>query len=435
MNPALVGAGALVSILCLAFLGVPIGVAIMLVSSVAIAITSGWAMTLVSFQTLPFATAADYDFIVVPMFVLMGNIAASSGMLEQMFNAANKWFSGMRGGLYIAVTLASAAFGAPSGSSVVNAAVFTRMALPQMIRFGYDRGASCACIAAAGTFAVMIPPSLAFVLYGIMTGESVGKLFIAGVLPGLLTAVLYMILIPVLVRLLPHWAPPPAERATWRERAASLRQIWAMSLLIGLSLGGIYAGWFPASAAGAIGAAGAILIGIALRKLTWRAFVADVRQAVTMTGSIFLTIIAGFMFARFLVNSGAVGEMTQFIQSTGMGKAEFLVFVVILYLLLGILLDGASLAVLTLPILYPVAISLGLDGIWFGVIFVKLVEIDSITPPFGLNLFTVVASSSGQVDMRQVTRAIWPFVAIEYCVLLLLILVPELSLWLPNTMK
>jgi tripartite ATP-independent transporter DctM subunit len=435
MTPALVGAGALVSILGLAFFGVPIGVAIMLVSSIAITITSGWAMTLVSFQTLPFATAADYDFIVVPIFVLMGNIAASSGMLEQMFNAADKWFSGMRGGLYTAVTLASAAFGAPSGSSVVNAAVFTRMALPQMIRFGYDRGASCACIAAAGTFAVMIPPSLAFVLYGIMTGESVGKLFIAGVLPGLLTAVLYMILIPVLVRLLPHWAPPPAERATWREKASSLRHIWAMSLLIGLSLGGIYAGWFPASAAGAIGAAGAIAIGIALRKLTWRAFVGDVRQAVTMTGSIFLTIIAGFMFARFLVNSGAVGEMTQFIQATGMGKAEFLVFVVILYLVLGILLDGASLAVLTLPILYPVAISLGLDGIWFGVIFVKLVEIDSITPPFGLNLFTVVASSSGQVDMRQVTRAIWPFVAIEYCVLLLLILVPELSLWLPNTMK
>lgn len=435
MNPALVGAGALFSILSLSFLGVPIGVAIMLVSAVAITITSGWTMMLVSFQTLPYATAADYDFIVVPMFVLMGNIAASSGMLEQMFNTADRWFSGMRGGLYTAVTLASAAFGAPSGSSVVNAAVFTRMALPQMIRFGYDRGASCACIAAAGTFAVMIPPSLAFVLYGIMTGESVGKLFIAGVLPGVLTALLYMLLIPILVRVLPHWAPPPAQKASLFEKLASLRHIWAMSLLIGLSLGGIYAGWFPASAAGAVGAAGAILIGVAMRKLTWRAFVADVRQAVTMTGSIFLTIIAGFMFARFLVNSGAIAATTEFIQATGMGKAEFLVFVVVLYLLLGILLDGASLAVLTLPILYPVAISLGLDGIWFGVIFVKLVEIDSITPPFGLNLFTVVASSSGQVDMRQVTRAIWPFVVIEYLILAVLILVPDLALWLPNTMK
>lgn len=435
MSSALVGIGALLAILVLAFVGVPIGVAILLISAVAITVTSGWGMTLVSFQTLPFATAADYDFIVVPMFVLMGNVAASSGMLEQMFNAANKWFSGLRGGLYTAVTIASAAFGAPSGSSVVNAAVFTRMALPEMIRLGYDRGASCACIAAAGTFAVMIPPSLAFVLYGIMTGESVGRLFIAGVLPGLLTAALYMILIPVLVRVMPHWAPPPAQRASFREKLSSLRQIWAMSLLIGVSLGGIYLGWFPASAAGAIGAAGAILIGIALRKLTLRAFINDVRQAVIMTGSIFLTIIAGFMFARFLVNSGAVGEITSFIQATGMGKIEFMIFVVVLYLLLGVLLDGASLAVLTLPILYPVAISLGFDGIWFGVIFVKLVEIDSITPPFGLNLFTVVASSNGEVNMGQVTRAIWPFVLIEYLVLLLLILVPEISLWLPRTMN
>lgn len=435
MNPAAVGAGALLAILALAFVGLPIGVAIMLVSAVAITLTSGWGMVLVSFQTLPYATAADYDFVVVPMFVLMGNIAASSGMLEQMFNAANRWFSGMRGGLYTAVTLASAAFGAPSGSSVVNAAVFTRMALPQMIRFGYDRGASSACIAAAGTFAVMIPPSLAFVLYGIMTGESVGKLFIAGIVPGLLTAAFYMLLIPILVRVLPHWAPPPVERATWREKFGSLRHIWAMSLLIGVSLGGIYAGWFPASAAGAIGAAGAILIGIALRKLTWRAFVADVRQAVTMTGSIFLTIIAGFMFARFLVNSGAIAATTEFIQASGVGRTEFLIGVVILYLLLGILLEGASLAVLTLPVLYPVAMNLGFDGIWFGVVFVKLVEIDSITPPFGLNLFTVVASSSGQVNMRQVTRAIWPFVTIEYLILIVIILVPELSLWLPNSMN
>lgn len=434
MNPSVVGVSALFGILGLAFAGVPIGVAIVLSAALGIVVTAGWPTMLVIVQTLPYATAADYDFIVVPMFVLMGNVAASSGMLEQMFGAAHKWLAGMRGGLYSAVTVASAAFGAPSGSSVVNAAVFTRMALPQMARLGYDQGASCACIAAAGTFAVMIPPSLAFVLYGIMTGESVGKLFVAGIVPGLLTALIYMVMIPVLVRIMPHWAPPPQERFSLSEKLRSLKSIWAMALLIGVSLGGIYMGLFPASAAGAVGAVGAILIGVAQRRLTWSAFISDVRQAAVMTGSIFFIIIAGFLFSRFLISSGAVVALTDFIRESGMGQVKFILFVVVLYLVLGILLDGASLAVLTLPLIYPAAIELGMDGIWFGVVFVKLVEIDSITPPFGLNLFTVVAASERQVTLAQVIRSIWPFVLVEYVVLALLILFPVLSLWLPGTM-
>lgn len=207
-----------------------------------------------------------------------------------------------------------------------------------------------------------------------------------------------------------------------------------MALLIGVSLGGIYAGLFPASAAGAIGAAGAILIGLMQRRLTWSAFLNDVRQAAVMTGSIFFIIIAGFLFSRFLISSGAVVSLTEFIRDSGMGQVQFIVFVVVLYLVLGVLLDGASLAVLTLPVIYPVARELGMDGIWFGVVFVKLVEIDSITPPFGLNLFTVVAASEGRVSLAQVIRSIWPFVIVEYAVLALLIVFPSISLWLPSTM-
>jgi len=435
MNPAVTGAAALATIMVLSLFGVPIGVAILLIAAIGIAVTAGVPIMNVMLQTLPYATAADYDFIVVPMFILMGNIATSTGMIEQMFNAAHKWFANVRGGLYMTTTIASAAFGAPSGSSVVNAAVFTRMALPEMIRLGYDRGASCACIAAAGTFAVMIPPSLAFVLYGIMTGESVGKLFIAGVVPGLISVVLYMVLIPALVRIMPHWAPPHVERYSLREKISSLRSIWAMALLLGVSLGGIYAGWFPASAAGAIGVAGAILIGLSQGKVTWSKFQKDVFQAACMTGAIFFIIIAGFMFSRFLISSGAVSAIVQFIKDSGMGQWEFLLFVVILYLVLGILLDGASLAVITLPFIYPVAIELGMDGIWFGVLFVKLVEIDSITPPFGLNLFTVVAASDGRVKLADVIRSIWPFVIVEYFTLALLIMFPVLSTWLPSTMQ
>lgn len=435
MTPVLVATTALGSIMVLSFLGVPIGVAIALIAALGLLVTAGWPIMKVTLQTVPYATAADYDFIVVPMFCLMGNIAASTGMIEQMFGAAEKWFARVRGGLYMTTTLASAAFGAPSGSSVVNAAVFTRMALPEMLRLGYDRGASCACIAAAGTFAVMIPPSLAFVLYGVMTGESVGKLFMAGVIPGLISAVAYMVLIPILVRLMPHWAPPSTKSYPLREKIASLRSIWAMGLLIGISLGGIYAGWFPASAAGAIGVAGAMAIATAQRKLRWAAFRDDVLQAAAMTGAIFFIIIAGFVFSRFLISSGAVSAVIDFVRETEMGPTQFLIFVTVLYLVLGILLDGASLAVITLPIIYPIARELGMDGIWFGVVFVKLVEIDSITPPFGLNLFTVVAASEGRVTLSEVIKGIWPFVVIEYATLLLIIWVPALSTWLPSTMQ
>jgi tripartite ATP-independent transporter DctM subunit len=434
VSSAVVGVGTLLGIMGLSFAGVPIGVAIILAAAIGILLTAGWPIMLVTLQSLPYATAADYDFIVVPMFVLMGNIAASSGMLAQMFAAANKWLAGTRGGLYSTVTIASAAFGAPSGSSVVNAAVFTRMALPEMVQLGYDRGASAACIAAAGTFAVMIPPSLAFVLYGIMTGESVGRLFVAGVVPGLLTAAIYMVMIPILVRVMPHWAPPPRERFSLGEKLRSLRSVWAMTLLVVVSMGGIYAGYFPASAAGAIGAAGALLIALCQGRLTAASLAADLRQTVIMTGSIFLIIVGGFVFSRFLIASGAVVDLKELVEALGMGPTEFMVFVVVLYLLLGIILDGASLAVLTLPFIYPVARELGMDGIWFGVVFVKLVEIDSITPPFGLNLFTVVAASEGRVSLRQVIRSIWPFVIVEYLVLLLLILFPAISLWLPSTM-
>jgi tripartite ATP-independent transporter DctM subunit len=214
----------------------------------------------------------------------------------------------------------------------------------------------------------------------------------------------------------------------------SLRSVWAMALLIVVSMGGIYAGYFPASAAGAIGAAGALLIALLQGRLTRASLFADLRQTVIMSGSIFFIIVAGLLFSRFLVTSGALVEMKEIVQALGMGPFEFILFVVILYLLLGIILDGASLAVLTLPIIYPVAIDLGMDGIWFGVVFVKLVEIDSITPPFGLNLFTVVAASEGKVRLGEVIRSIWPFVAVEYVVLALLITFPAISLWLPGTM-
>ncbi|WP_342240570.1 TRAP transporter large permease [Inquilinus sp. OTU3971] len=434
MSPLALGATAVFGIAAASGIGIPIGMSIALVAIAGMLLTAGYPYVAVTLQTLPYATAADYTFIVVPMFVLMGNIAAAAGIIEALFEAAHKWLSRMRGGLYVSTILASAGFAAVSGSTVVNAAVFTRLALPQMIRLGYDRAVSSGCIAAAGTFAVMIPPSLAFVLYGIMTGESVGRLFIAGIIPGLLTAAIYLALVPAMVRIAPNWAPPPTERYTLTEKMRSLRPLWAIALLVGVVLGGIYTGLFPPSAAGAIGALGALLIALARRRMTAAVFWDCVARSATMASSLFLIIIAGFLFSRFMVTSGFVPALVDWIGSSGMGPTEFLAFMVVFYFVLGMFIDGASMAVITLPFMYPVAKSLGIDPVWFGVLFVKLVEIGAITPPVGINLFAVVSASEGQMKLTDAVRGIWPFVLVEIGILGLLIAFPALSTWLPATM-
>jgi len=434
MDPILVGALSLVLIVLIALLGAPIGAAIGLMAAAGLWATSGWGLMMVTLRTLPYSTAAEYSFIVVPMFVLMGNVAASAGIIETLFEAAAKWLARVRGGLLLAVTLASAGFAAVSGSTVVNAAVFTRMAFPQMVQQGYNPRVSAAAIAAAGTFAVMIPPSLGFVLYGMMTNESVGKLFMAGVIPGLLTATIYILVIVVGVRLRLEWAPTPRGAVPLRERLATLRSIWPMGLLVFVVLGGIYSGFMPPSAAGAIGALGAIVISVVQRKFVVREFWSDVRKTALLASSLFFIVISGFLYARFLTNSGFVPELQGLVGGAGIGKWEFVAIMVVLYLVLGMFIDGASMAVITLPFVYPIAQQLGVDGLWFGVLFVKLVEIGAITPPVGLNLFTVVAASEKRLQVVDLIRGITPFLIAEVIALTLLITFPQLSTWLPGMM-
>ena len=434
MGPIEIGAVAVVAILILAFLGAPIGAAVGLVAACGIVATSNFMILAVNLQTLPYATAAEYAFIVVPMFVLMGNVAASAGIIESMFESAAKWLGRVRGGLLIAVTLASGGFAAVSGSTIVNAAVFTRMAYPQMIKQGYDKNISAAFIAASGTFAVMIPPSLSFVLYGIMTGESVGKLFIAGIIPGLITIGAYVVAVLIGVRLRPNWAPQSPMAVPLREKVRSLSAVWPIAILVTLVLGGIYTGFMAPSAAGGVGAVGAVLISIAYRRFTLRGFWSDVLDAAMLTSTIFFIIISGFLFSRFMITSGFVPVLVSTVSGVGVGPMEFLLIMVFVDLVLGMFLDGATIAVITLPFVYPIARELGIDGIWFGVLFVKLVEMGAITPPIGLNLFAVIASSRGELNLVDLTRGIGPLILIEFVVLGILLALPGLSTWLPSTM-
>lgn len=427
----LIGIGAMI---LFAALGVPIAFCITLVGAVGMVLVTDLDFVLVTFQTLPYATASEYAFAVIPMFVLMGALASSAGIISELYVAVNRWLEGVRGGLYIATTLASAGFAAISGSTVVNAAMFTRIALPEMLALGYNRGISAGCIAAAGTFAALIPPSLTFVIFGILTGESIGELFIAGIVPGLLTAALYVAAIPVMLRFRPGWAPRPEARTPLREKIRGMTGIWPMFLLVVIVLGGIYTGITPPTAAGALGAVGALLIALARRRIGAAQIWESVRQTAELTSVLFIIIIGGLLFSRFLVVSGFVADLTSLVTESGFSGPMFILAMIVMYLLLGMFIDPLSMLVVTVPFVFPVIQAFGMDPIWFGIVLTKMIEIAVITPPVGLNLFAVVSAAGGRIGTGDMFAGVLPFVCMEVAMLAILVAFPGLSTWLPNTM-
>jgi C4-dicarboxylate transporter DctM subunit len=433
-DPLIMGAVAIAALLAVAATGVPIAFSIGLVGAAGMFLTTGATYTVMTFQSLPYAAASEYAFAVIPMFVLMGAIASASGIISELYTAVNRWMEAERGGLFMATAVASAGFAAISGSTVVNAAMFTRIALPEMMQLGYHKGVSAGCIAAAGTFAALIPPSLTFVIFGILTDESIGALFIAGILPGILTAACYVGVIPLLVRLRPDWAPPSVSRFTLREKLTGLKGVWPMLALVFIVLGGLYTGVTPPTAAGALGAVGALFISIVRRRITTSDVWASFKQTAELTAVLFILIIAGLLFSRFLVISGFVTELTDIVINSDLSANMFIVLMVLMYLLLGMFIDPLSMLVMTVPFIFPVVKGYGLDPIWFGVILCKMIEIAVITPPVGLNLFAVVSASEGRVSISDMYFGILPFVVIELVVLLILILFPAISTYLPTTM-
>jgi tripartite ATP-independent transporter DctM subunit len=435
MSEAIItGLAGIAALLLLSGLGVPIAFSIALVGAVGMWLATDLNYTLVQFQTLPYAVASNYSFAVIPMFVLMGAFASASGIIAELYNAVNRWLEAVRGGLYIATVIASAGFAAISGSTVVNAAMFTRIALPEMLRFGYHNGVSAGCIAAAGTFAALIPPSLTFVVYGILTGESIGALFIAGILPGLLTAAFYVVGIPVMIRLRPDWAPPTLSRSSLSEKIRGLSSIWPMMLLVGIVLGGIYTGLTPPTAAGALGAGGALLISLARRRINGAQIWSSLKQTAELTSVLFIIIIGGLLFSRFLVISGFITDLTDLVTASGLSAPMFIVVMVVMYLIMGMFIDPLSILVMTVPFVFPVIQSYDLDPIWFGVVLTKMIEIAVITPPVGLNLFAVVSASAGRVSTGAIFLGVLPFVVMEMIVLVILLVFPAISTWLPATM-
>ncbi|MDQ0315787.1 TRAP transporter large permease [Amorphus orientalis] len=434
LDPLTIGAIAIVAMLVLSIAGVPVGIAMGAVSVVGLWQTGGPAFALNVLTNLPFATASDYSFVVIPMFVLMGAIASASGITQELFGFSNLILRSTRGALYQATILASAGFAAISGSTLVNAALFTRIALTEMLELGYDRAFSAGCIAAAGTIAALIPPSISFVIYGLLTGESVAELLIAGVVPGLLTGAAYMIGTFFLVRVRKDLAPPPQPRATLREIGISAKALWATFLLAAVVIGGIYLGFTTPSGAGALGAIGALVIALSRRSLSRAQLAEALRSSAGITAALFIVIIGGLMFTRFFLVAGTVTSATDLLQSFGLEPVVFIALLVVVFVVLGMFMDPLAMQVMTLPFVYPMVTALGYDGIWFGVIMVKLVELAVLSPPVGMNLFAVIGASEGKVSLTDIYRGIFPFIVMEAIVLILLIAFPGLSLWLPRQM-
>jgi C4-dicarboxylate transporter DctM subunit len=435
MSPLLIGGVSFFIMVLLSLSGVPIFVALGLVGVVGLIIVTGFDTTLGIVATLPFAVLASYGLAVVPLFYLMGEIAAEAGIARDAYQSAYKLLGGFRGGLAMSTTLGSGFSAACMGSSVANAALFTRVAFPEMVRFNYDRSLSLGCIASSGTFAIMIPPSIALVVYGIITEESVGRLLMAGIIPGILTLVVYLVGIWIRCRLNPKLAPIAPVKYTIAEKIKGTFALWGIAVLFALVLGGIYAGFFTPSAGGAVGAFGAFILALSKRRLTKAAISRIARDSMMGISSIIVIIIGGFLLARHLVLSGFVEALVNLTTTqAGLPPIVIIGLIAVMYILLGCVMDGVSMMVCTMPFVYPVVTSLGFDGIWFGIIFIKLIEIALITPPIGANLYIVAAAAGKDTDVIDVIKGVLPFLLLDCIVLVLLILFPGICLYLPSRM-
>lgn len=431
ISPEMAGWIGLVVLILLMFAGMWVGFAMGLVGFLGFVYLSGLNSGFKVLATVPYGVLRDYNISVIPLFLLMGVIAANTRIGEDLYRAGNAWVGQFRGGLAMATTLACAMFAAICGSSLSEVITMGKVAVPEMKRYKYDDTLATATIAAAGSLAILIPPSMGFIMYAILTTQSVGKLFMAGIFPGILLTVLFIVVVTVITMLKPSLAPP-GRKTTFKEKIASLRYTWAMVVLFVLVMGGIYAGIFTPTEGGAIGAFGAIVISIAGRRLTRKNFFASIMETAKTTGMMAALIIGAFIMMRFFAVSTLPFALAEFIASLEVSRYVVFVGIVIIYIIIGMFLDIMGAIILTVPILYPVVLALGFDPIWYGVVMVLLIEMGMITPPFALNVF--VLSGTTGIPCGTIFRGVWPYVgAILACVVIITIF-PQIALFLPTSM-
>lgn len=421
-------------LVCLLILGVPVAVSLGAAGLVGLLLTTGLPATTGVTGRVAFDHGSSYALTTIPMFILMGELLSHSGLASKIFDAFHKLLSSLRGGLAIAVVVANTAFAVLSGSSTAAAAAVGRVSVPEMRKHGYSERMSMGVVAAAGSFAAMLPPSVPLIVYGIHTETSIGRLFAAGLVPGLLTAVTYALVITAWSR---QTSPdglgiaPPTAAFSWSERGRAIWRIWPASFLVVAVLGGIYSGAITATEAGAVGAAGALVLGVASRGLriheTWSA----VRWTLRTTAMITAIIIGASIFSQYIVRTGAAQELLDSPLVAVMPNWALLWFIIIIYLALGTFMDGIGILLLTLPFTFPLVTGLGYDAVWFGIVIIKALEIGLVTPPVGLNVYVATSAVDG-ARLQDTFRGAVPFIGGDLVVLLLLISFPKFSTYLPD---
>ena len=438
MDPLTLALGSLGLMLLLLALRFPIGVAMGAVAFFGFWHVRNFDVALSVLRDTPFVFAASWDLSAIPMFLLMGAVAGNSGIGTALFRAALAWFGWMPGGLAVATNWACAGFGAASGSSVAAAAVMARLAVPEMLKHKYDKGLATGVCASGGTLDALIPPSIAFVIYGIFAEVSVVKLLIAGILPGILTAVVYMLMIIIRCWYTPSLAPPVVyedRQALWRERWASLAQVWPIVVLIMGVIGGLYGGVVTPTEGGAAGALLAIAIGLVQGKLSWDGLVDSFKDAVTTTAQLFFVGMGAIIYTKFLALIGTAEMFTNVIGSWAVDPLLLVIAVSLIYVVLGTFMDPLGMILLTIPVFVPMFASLKLDLVWFGVLVVKYIGISLLTPPVGFNIYVVATATNNEIPLRTIYRGCNWFLACEVLIMTLLIAFPQISLWLPNRMN
>jgi tripartite ATP-independent transporter DctM subunit len=426
----LLGVAALLAVL---FARVPIGVSLALVGVCGYAAIDGWRKALAMMGAVPFELASAYSLSVVPLFILMGAVASRAGMSRELFNAANAIFSGWRGALTNATIGACAAFGAICGSSIATAATFSKVAIPEMRRHGYEEGLAAGCVAAAGTLGILIPPSVILAIYSLVAEQSLSKLFAAALFPGLLLAALYILVVLVIAKLKPEWTPKvPGMPLGQRLRAA--KDMWKLVTLFFLAVVGIYLGWFSPTEAAAIAAFAASVIGFATRTLSLHGLFDALLDTVFATAMLFFIIVGAFMFSRFIVLTRLPNELAAWVQATGLGPLMIVAAVVALYFVLGTFLEEVSTILITVPVILPLMTSIGYDGIWFGIFVTVMATIGLISPPVGLTVF-VIQAQNPDIPAAKIYRGTLPFLVADFVLVGLLIAFPSLALWLPGALK
>lgn len=430
MSPTLIGLLGIAALFILIFSRMPIGFIMMLVGFVGF----GWIVTLDAALNLLakdlFSVFSSYNLTVIPLFVLMGQVSFHAGISTRLFNTAYRFIGHMPGGLAVAAVGACAAFSAICGSTNATAATMASATLPEMKRFDYQPGLATGVVAAGGSLGILIPPSVIFIVYGILTEQSIGKLFIAGVLPGILLTILFVITILIWAALRPDIGPRGA-RATFREKIVSLSGVIETLILFSIVMGGLFAGLFTPTEAGAIGAFGTIVLAVARNTLTLRGFTGALFETTRITCMILVIVAGATVFSHFLAVSRIPFDIAGWITEIQLPAAAIMFLIILIYVIGGCFIDALALIMLTVPVFYPVVLKLGYDPIWFGVIIVLITQIGVITPPVGANVY-VVSGVARDVPLEVIFQGVLPFLVAMAVMTLLLVAFPSIALWLPS---